>query len=132
MDNGVVTTTAGSGTTTTIMQDASQIDLANATDSININGGTITIDAGGLSSITVGPDSIVIANPINTLTIDAAGMNLNGSTLLTNNFLTWMGTATGLWGMGNMGAPVPMFPATLATYNAQANLPFPAGFTTQE
>ena len=130
MDNGVVTTTAGTGTTTTIMQDASQIDLANTTDSININGGTITIDAGGMSSITVGPDSIVLANPINTLTIDSMGMNLNGSTLLTNNFLTWIASSMGSWGMGNMGAPVPFFPATAATYNAQANLPFPAGFTT--
>ncbi len=130
MDNGVVTTTAGTGTTTTIMQDASQINLANATDSININGGTITIDAGGASSITVGPDSIVLSNPTNTLTIDASGMNLNGSTLLTNNFLTWLSSSFGAWGMGNMGAPVPVFPATAATYNSQASLPFPGGFTT--
>ncbi|MBT4146211.1 MAG: hypothetical protein HOE45_04920, partial [Gammaproteobacteria bacterium] len=126
LDDGTVTSSASSGSTS-ITHDATKVLLSNPTDSIKLEGGTITIDAGGVSSITVSPTEIVLSNPTISLNISATGVNINGTALVTDAFLSWLSTNSSSFGMGNMGAPVPMFPTTKVTYDIQKAVPFLTG-----
>lgn len=95
LNNGEIVSSASAGATT-ITQNATDVILANAADSLTLSNGTITLSAGGVSSITVGPSEIVLANPVITMTIGATGVNINGTKLMTEHFLTWFSQSTGM------------------------------------
>jgi hypothetical protein len=90
---------------------------------VNINSdGTVSISSSGAVSINSEAD---IA--INT---GSGGFTVNGKFLLTEKFLDWMTQNATSFGMGNMGAPVPIFPAANASLVSGANAP--DGFKTDK
>jgi hypothetical protein len=62
-------------------------------------------------------DGITIAdNNGNTFIMAKDGVKLNGQYIVRQEFLEWMDDFKATIGVGNMAAPVPMFPAALAIF----------------
>jgi len=94
-----------------------QIDKFNNTIETNENGITITCTNG--NKIVLSPDGIQFADKFgHKMEMISSGTKIDGDFIVLKKCSDWLIENSTSFGMGNMGAPVPIFPATLVKLNA--------------
>jgi len=93
--------------------------------SITVDGESITLEGGTPpSKIILSSTSITLQSAAgHTLEIGPAGLTFNGSSLIYASLLDWLNQYAAMIGMGNMGAPVPLFPTTLSAFQIKNAIP---------
>ena len=89
------------------------------------NGNTVKLDSSGISiidrngnSFEFSPTGIVMSDKFgHTYKMAVSGSTLDGENIVLNPFVQWVLQSSANWGMGNFGAPVPIFPSTLVGLN---------------
>jgi len=76
----------------------------------------ITIQDRFDSKIEFRKDGIKIQFKDNVFEITQEGLKYNGKFLVSENFIDWMDTNSSTFGLGNMGAPVPIFSSALSQF----------------
>lgn len=105
--------------------DGDKLSLTHGTSGIVIETGKVTITA-GTSYIEVADDKITInALGSNELVLSSTGFTLNGVAFAMETLVAWLNTYSTMFGMGNLGAPVPMFPATKTAFQIGNKLEYP-------
>lgn len=61
---------------------------------------------------------------INKIVFDNSGLTINGKSFVLDTFLDWLSSNSSNIGIGNMGAPVPMFPTALTNFQIKNSVPF--------
>lgn len=81
-----------------------------------VTGSKLELTAAGLTAT----DGVTSGN---ILEMTAAGTKINGDFVVLKAFLDWMDTYKSSFGLGNLGSPVPIFPAALTAFVTQLALP---------
>lgn len=77
--------------------------------------GEVQVDAAGSVALTGGADV--------TINTGTGGLKVNGHYLVTEDFLDWLSQNASALGLGNMAAPVPLFPAAQAALQVGTSTP---------
>lgn len=105
--------------------DGDKLSLTHGTSGIVIETGKVTITA-GTSYVEVADDKITInALGSNELILSSTGFTLNGVAFAMETLVAWLNTYSTMLGMGNLGAPVPMFPVAKTAFQIGNLLEYP-------
>ena len=115
----------GGSPSSNIHVDDEEIVLKLGGFSITIEDGSIVLEGGTPpSKIILSSTGITLQSAAgHKLEIGSSGLTFNGSALIYASLLDWLSQYSAMIGMGNMGAPVPLFPTTLSAFQIKNAIP---------
>jgi hypothetical protein len=134
LEGGEISARSGDHTSTdNIIIDGTDLDLKHGNAYVTMKDDEIKLSVGTTETyLRVTPMAVEISlGGIHVIEFTSTGFTINGKSVVLETFLDWLSSNTGTLGMGNMGAPVPMFPSALTTFQLKNALPFaatPQGF----
>ena len=108
----------GGSSISNVHVDDEQLVLKLGRFSITVDDDSIVLEGGVPSSkIILSPTGITLQSAAgHKLEIGPNGLTFNGSSLIYASLLDWLNQYSAMIGMGNVGAPVPLFPTTLTAF----------------
>ena len=96
------------------------VEITATTISLNSNNGLgkIEIDTTNPAS----PKITLTAGPLKVEMDNLGGFKVGGNSVAMSSVVDWLLQNSSAFGIGNMGAPVPMFPGAIAALGVQANM----------
>lgn len=119
-----ITVKSGGHSSENITIDGEEFVLNHGNSQISIKDNEIVLTTAN-NSITM-TDSYIEFNILgaHTLKFSASGLVLNGTSFVMEPLLSWINSNASSFGMGNMAAPVPLFPSALTAFQVSNNTPY--------